>query len=400
VVARKRHIAAKRKGFFAEWLEEQELRVLVADDDVVTGTFLKLTLTKLGYEAVVVRNGLAAWQILRGPDPPRLAILDWMMPGMSGIEIVDQLRHENRSVYTYIILISAKERQEGEGLLRAFGAGVDEFLAKPILPGALQAHLIAAHRMLEMESSLRERIADLIAERDAAKAAQHSSLSLLPGSRVQSCFEAILQQVGYDQSLAPKEAGDGAPEFTVYAALVLPNQRVWLDLKMEIGRWVAATLYEKLMLQSTKSEHELCDALGEICNMCQGEWKMALEQEGLKPLTPFTPKARNSLALPPVEGGPSQGALAFELPGPIRVTIFESATVSQDKPLGSIRSGDVLAEPIIAPQQKLAFLNRGTVLNRRYIDKIQNLLGAAPGPRMVPVIEPSPMARALSGPSI
>src|SRR5262249_46783637 len=117
----------------------RRLKVLAAEDNAVFQSVLRSLLTKWGYDAVIARDGLEAWDALQSNDGPRLAILDWMMPGLDGVEICQRVRAARREPYTYIILLSA--RTESQDMLEGMEAGADDYIAKPINPRELRVRL-------------------------------------------------------------------------------------------------------------------------------------------------------------------------------------------------------------------------------------------------------------------
>jgi len=124
-------------------------RVLLADDDPLIRRVLSLALSRAGLHPVVVRDGHEALAALSQPDAPRMALLDWVMPGLDGIEVCRQLRQAG--VAGHIFLVSS--RQSEEDILAGFDAGVDEFIAKPFDPSVVVARLLAVKRRLEQEVS-------------------------------------------------------------------------------------------------------------------------------------------------------------------------------------------------------------------------------------------------------
>jgi len=128
------------------------LRVLVAEDDRVSRAILKLNLEKWGYEVVVCTDGLQAWSELQKPDAPRMAILDWMMPGMDGIQVCRAVREQSAQPYVYVLLLTAKSLKED--LLAGLNAGADDYLTKPMDPQELELRLRAGRRILDLQSEL------------------------------------------------------------------------------------------------------------------------------------------------------------------------------------------------------------------------------------------------------
>jgi len=84
-------------------------RILIADDDSTMRTMLLSGLTRLGYQVVVANNGDQAWELLQRPDAPEIAILDWLMPGVTGIELCRRLRERKALPYTYVILLTGMD---------------------------------------------------------------------------------------------------------------------------------------------------------------------------------------------------------------------------------------------------------------------------------------------------
>src|SRR5512135_1639221 len=101
------------------------MKILIAEDDLTTRQLLKTILMKWGYDVIDASNGNEAWQALQAEEAPRLAILDWKMPGMDGTEICLKVRQEANEHYTYMILLSAQHRDED--LITGMEAGADDY---------------------------------------------------------------------------------------------------------------------------------------------------------------------------------------------------------------------------------------------------------------------------------
>ncbi len=129
-------------------------RVLAAEDNPVFQSMLRTMLTKWGYQAVMARDGLEAWQVLQSPDTPQLAILDWMMPGMDGVEVCRRVRAAGREPYIYILLLTA--RTDSQDLVEGMDAGADDYLTKPFNAHELRVRLRAGSRILDLQEDLLE----------------------------------------------------------------------------------------------------------------------------------------------------------------------------------------------------------------------------------------------------
>jgi diguanylate cyclase (GGDEF)-like protein len=128
------------------------MKILVAEDDPVSSHLLKAMVSKWGYEVVVCRDGLEAWNVLDGPECPPLAILDWMMPEIDGVELCRRLRERNKEPYVYVLLLTAKARKED--LVEGIDAGADDYLVKPFNKEELRTRLRAGVRIVELQNQL------------------------------------------------------------------------------------------------------------------------------------------------------------------------------------------------------------------------------------------------------
>jgi diguanylate cyclase (GGDEF)-like protein len=129
------------------------MRVLIAEDDAATRRLLEALLAKWRYDVLVTTDGVQAWQLLQQEDAPSLAILDWMMPGMDGVEICRQLRQQDVQSYTYVLLLTS--RAQKQDVVEGMESGADDYLAKPFHPEELAARLRAGSRIVELQSQLR-----------------------------------------------------------------------------------------------------------------------------------------------------------------------------------------------------------------------------------------------------
>jgi len=135
------------------------VKILIAEDDPVSRKVLEVLLAKNGYDVVSTSDGNQAWQALQSGDAPELAILDWMMPGMEGVEVCRKAREEDNTKATYIILLTA--RGSKEEIVEGLQAGADDYLTKPVNPKELQARLQVGVRILELQDSLSDRVKEL-----------------------------------------------------------------------------------------------------------------------------------------------------------------------------------------------------------------------------------------------
>jgi two-component system, cell cycle response regulator len=127
--------------------------VLLAEDSALYRHLIVGHLAEWGFNVVCAKDGREAWDLLAKPDAPRLALLDWVLPGVDGVELCRRLRKRPESdPYTYTILLTAKSQKQE--MLEAMDAGADDFLAKPFDPPELKARLLVGKRIVELQQKL------------------------------------------------------------------------------------------------------------------------------------------------------------------------------------------------------------------------------------------------------
>lgn len=180
------------------------MRVLLADDDLISRAMLARVLTTWDHEVTSVADGIEAWEAFRNQPFP-LVISDWMMPNMDGLELVRRIRDRPDEGYVYILLLTA--RSEKEDVVEGMEAGADDFVTKPFDEGELRSRLRAGERILRLEQNLAQRNRDLEAANGRMKrdleAAARIQKSLLPvslpetnGLRISWAFEPCDELAG------------------------------------------------------------------------------------------------------------------------------------------------------------------------------------------------------------
>lgn len=150
------------------------MRALIADDDRGAALLARRGCERLGLDITVASDGEAAWNILIADDQPSIAVLDWMMPGLDGVELCRRLRVERPSSNIYILLVTARESRAD--IVEGLDAGADDYVVKPFDLEELRARLQVGIRMVQ----LREELATRVAELQAALAQVRQLDGLLP----------------------------------------------------------------------------------------------------------------------------------------------------------------------------------------------------------------------------
>ncbi len=135
------------------------MKVLIAEDDAISRRLLEATLVRLGYEVTTTVDGASALEELTSENAPRLAVLDWMMPIMDGVEVCRRIRQQDDTGYVYLILLTAKMQKND--LVKGFQSGADDYLTKPFDPHELRSRLAVGERILSLQSDLQFKVEEL-----------------------------------------------------------------------------------------------------------------------------------------------------------------------------------------------------------------------------------------------
>src|SRR5581483_5436203 len=128
------------------------MKILIADDDAISRRVLRSFLAKWGYETVVANDGLEAIKALSAADAPKLAILDWMMPGLDGLQVCKQVRELPEGQYYYLILLTARDRSEE--IVEGLYSGADDYISKPFNAEELKVRLRVGERIIVLQKEL------------------------------------------------------------------------------------------------------------------------------------------------------------------------------------------------------------------------------------------------------
>jgi DNA-binding response OmpR family regulator len=135
------------------------MKILIAEDDAVSRLLLENVLRDWSYDVVTAGDGLAAWDALQQPEPPRLAIVDWQMPGLDGLEVCRRTRANPATASVYVLLLTGKGGTDN--VVQGLRSGANDYLTKPFDLDELSARLGVGRRVVELQQSLAERVAEL-----------------------------------------------------------------------------------------------------------------------------------------------------------------------------------------------------------------------------------------------
>ncbi len=162
------------------------MKVLVADDEAISRRILQVHFGKAGYEVILAADGEEAWEQLRRPDGPSLAVVDWMMPSLDGLALCRRVREQAREPYVYLLLLTG--RGERADVIAGLEAGADDYLTKPFDPRELEVRLRVGKRIVSLHQ-------ELIQAREALRyRAMHDDLTGV------STRGAVLEELGRESA--------------------------------------------------------------------------------------------------------------------------------------------------------------------------------------------------------
>jgi two-component system, cell cycle response regulator len=124
------------------------VKILIAEDEIISRKLLQKTLERSGYEVTSVENGEHAREVLSRSDGPRLALLDWEMPELDGPGVCREIRKKSDHSYVYMVLLTSKESKRD--IVAGLESGADDYLTKPFDPEELKARLRSGRRILDL----------------------------------------------------------------------------------------------------------------------------------------------------------------------------------------------------------------------------------------------------------
>jgi diguanylate cyclase (GGDEF)-like protein len=128
------------------------MKVILAEDEPVTRRLLHASVARWGYDVEAFADGRAAWKCLECATEPTLLVVDWMMPGLDGLELCRRVRTQGREPYVYILMVTG--RTDRGDIIEGLKAGADDFMVKPVRHDELKARLSVGERIVRMQTEL------------------------------------------------------------------------------------------------------------------------------------------------------------------------------------------------------------------------------------------------------
>ena len=140
-------------------MESSKRTILIAEDNRAIRMALVTSMRKLPYDCVQACNGAEAWELMRQPDAPKVALIDWQMPEMTGVEVIANIRELADENPPYCILLTALG--EKKDIVAGLQAGANDYVIKPYDPDELRARVSVGQRMVDLQAALSKRVSEL-----------------------------------------------------------------------------------------------------------------------------------------------------------------------------------------------------------------------------------------------
>ncbi len=393
------------------------MKVLVVDDDVIARKVLGAFLKQSNYEMSIVEDGQSAFRALTAPDAPLVAIIDWMMPDISGPELCAKLRQHDFAVQPYLLMLSG--RKEKTDIAAALDAGADDFISKPFNIQEMQARLRVATRSVQRQLDLLLQLNELRAELEKARSSQPASAAsspAAPSAEIETSSSAVepprtgmtlLEDYQIDIIVAGalRHAGqidtprrlaclNETQTRVAWAGILLVKEETWVDLFVEINPASAQMFLAQA--RGTSSQHRnpldycatfqnsLRDSLASVLRAMGCEIQTPLPTSAIRDHARTLPLGESRIERHPYRVGDVEFTFAFvEYPCPLR-----------EKSTDQLQLCDVLAQPYPpANTHRVPLLRAGVVLKEQFIEKLQDFASAT-ATEVPPVLvhTPSPVA--------
>lgn len=353
------------------------MKVLVADDNEMQRRLFGGLLKDLGLEIVEAASGADALDQLLRADGPHVALLDWEMPALSGVEVVQKVREASLDVRPHLLLVTA--RTDRADVVQALQAGADDFISKPPHPPELRARVMVGVRNVKLQQELQVRIDELkstlrrldVVGALAAQAAPQGPRAAKEGA-LQPATEALDAVRGLPERMASvignlgEATGQhGRPELWAHLALALPQQGSWLDVTLEVSRALASAAVEKLIGQRAANDQALLDAVGDVLTLVMRGFQQQLEAHGVSSLKPYP--SRGFVGTVQAPATPFAQALAH---GGWTLRLFETPAEARAAPFASLEPGSMLVSSLVPPHlPTVEVLAKATVLKPSYLTR-------------------------------
>lgn len=352
------------------------MRVLVADDSETQRTQLAGLLRRAGHEVISVGDGAQALTSLLDVNGPHLALLDWEMPGLDGIDVCRRLREVPLGIRPHLVLLTA--RTEKQDVVDGLKAGADDFLSKPPVPAELMARLKVGQRNVEIQLELEVRTKALeaaLARLDAVNVV--ASRIGLPEVQPIATAEQLLEQalVEVTKAVTVKVSGEVT---RALGSLVLPSEGRWVDVMIEVTGSIERTV------ANGSGSREL---VGDLLTMVLQRAHAAFDQRKERSLVPFPGR---------VVTGPMPDGVRVTS-GPWTMAVVSQSLQRMSTTFSQLAPNVVLLSGLRPTSMAVEVLRAGTLLKSSHLERTKGFFKGSDAASEVEVATPSALALATHG---
>lgn len=393
------------------------MKILIADDEPTVRRIMQAFLEKNRYEVVIAEGGQQALALLQAENAPHIAVIDWMMPDLTGPEICAKLRQTKLRIRPYLLILTSKNTDAD--LASGLDAGADDFLTKPFRPPEMLARLRVAERTIAGAIETQERIDELetLVERHkllgemiarpepaelpppAPAAADVPTSGLgLPEDEIDFRTVHALRELGLDAAATRRETDARRPyrvSYSAWVGLLLPERDSWVDLLLEAEPLSVNTIFARALNRPPSVAHSQAFVV-EALTIISSALRATLQRRGGEPLAPFIAQGqRIDRTYQEIPVAPQAVTYFYELAGAeIALTVGARPTPVRAEPARSLSPADILADCYPPPGcSEVALFNRGTILNEHYIEKLVAYGDTTADSQPVKVYKATPLAR-------
>ncbi len=419
------------------------MKILVADDEPTVRRIMQAFLEKNHHEVVIAEGGQQAFELLKAEDAPHVAIIDWMMPDLSGPEVCAKLRETKLRIRPYLLMLTSKNSEAD--LAAGLDAGADDFLTKPFRSAEMLARLRVAERSIDFAQEIQERLEEyeVLVERhkmlgemaarpavegpapaapfaaaapsapapapvssavpeppsDAPPAAA-APLAGLGLSSDEVSFRTVhaLRELGLDATATRRLTDASRPyriSYSAWVGFVLPERECWVDLLLEADPLSVNTIFAQ-SLQRPASPAAGQVFIVEALTIIGSSLRAMLQGRGGEPLAAYLAQGqRVDRTYQDVPVGEGATTYFFEVAGAeLALTVSTQPCPVRPVPAQALRKADLLAECYPPPScSEVALFTRGSVLNEHYIGKLTAFGETNKGCPPLQIYKPTPLAR-------
>lgn len=386
--------------------------ILLVEDSAQQRDHFSSVLERAGYVVEGVPDSGSALARLRSPPHPAVIVIDWELPGISGVQLVSLLQSLKFPVRPYLIMLTHKE--DAASLAVAIERGANDFIRKQAEPAELLARLSAGLRAFRSQAALVAKVAELeeLLKQDSSRAVDEelahinagTPQRLEPRALVIRAAVDVLGHVGFPCKATLTTPAPARHEYVGWAGIGIPTMDRWIDIRVEANASLLTAMAARMVGEGTSETLNPHNLMAEIANLVRGHVQGQLQRYGHTSNISVLSRCFDARSLT-MAGADSERPKHYVLQldhGELGLTVTSSSCPIQTLPTNQLSPGLMLAEPVSRRDSpNTTWLQTGTLLTDRLIDRLADLEAREKEPMSLKVISISPFASsALSVPPL